>query len=361
MQDFYVILDPDRKALLLQRLIALDNSTVGVGECLLMTDYEQTSAFLKKIHLPSMDADATQMHHWLLRSRIQVLEKLLFESSGFRQWCTDTIAGFPDFQSNIVICLNQAMDLGIIHEVAQVVAHLHPHHTQFDIRLQVVFLRSFFMLGCNHIDEASQYLDELSPLSILPGTEVLGDAGYLLHNLLQTSNNQHIPMETLDKVLRVFERISSIPNLGTIKLRGLDSSSWEKIIQWIAKTLGVEGKPRLVTMMNKFEIASTVLTLTTLELPTEEAKLPLRKWEELLESPLPAPSTPRMRPATHSAEMLGFMTVSPPNALLRSPEIKGLTKTYSNNDFRQMRQVSFARQNTSRLPSMHVDVCIGCT
>ena len=70
-------------------------------------------------------------------------------------------------------------------------------------------------------------------------------------------------------------------------------------------------------------------------------------------SVLQPPSTP----PSQNAELLGMMiTVSPPNALLRSPEVKGLTKTYSNNDFRQLRQQSSTRQNTSRMPSRHVDV-----
>ena len=68
------------------------------------------------------------------------------------------------------------------------------------------------------------------------------------------------------------------------------------------------------------------------------------------------PSTPTRKSPAQSAEMLGMITVSPPNALLRSPEVKGLTKVYLKNDFRDLRQASAARQNTSRMPSRHVDV-----
>ena len=59
----------------------------------------------------------------------------------------------------------------------------------------------------------------------------------------------------------------------------------------------------------------------------------------------------------HARGVLSSMvTVSPPTALLRSPAVTGLTKTYSANDFRALRQTPSARQNTSRLPSTHVDV-----
>jgi FtsZ-interacting cell division protein ZipA len=57
-------------------------------------------------------------------------------------------------------------------------------------------------------------------------------------------------------------------------------------------------------------------------------------------------------------DILGTI-ISPPMALLRSPAATGLTKTYANNDFRQLRQVPSARTNTSRLPSMHGEwVCV---
>ena len=60
----------------------------------------------------------------------------------------------------------------------------------------------------------------------------------------------------------------------------------------------------------------------------------------------------------HARGVLGMVTVSPPTALLRSPAVTGLTKTYTANDFRALRQTPSARQNTSRLPSTHVDVGI---
>jgi len=64
------------------------------------------------------------------------------------------------------------------------------------------------------------------------------------------------------------------------------------------------------------------------------------------------------RPTTppHARGVLGMVTVSPPTALFRSPAVTGLTKTYAANDFRALRQTPSARQNTSRLPSTHVDV-----
>ncbi|KAI0265956.1 hypothetical protein BC834DRAFT_987423 [Gloeopeniophorella convolvens] len=68
---------------------------------------------------------------------------------------------------------------------------------------------------------------------------------------------------------------------------------------------------------------------------------------------LRARDAPRTPPLAQG--VLGMVTVSPPTALLRSPAVTGLTKTYAANDFRALRAAPSARQNTSRMPSTHVD------
>jgi hypothetical protein len=83
----------------------------------------------------------------------------------------------------------------------------------------------------------------------------------------------------------------------------------------------------------------------------ERIALSIQDVQGLLHPPTPTPSTPKRT----TPEVLGLVPISSPTALLRSPAATGLTKTYLNNDFRQLRQLPSARQNTSRLPSMHVD------
>lgn len=59
---------------------------------------------------------------------------------------------------------------------------------------------------------------------------------------------------------------------------------------------------------------------------------------------------PRTPPPLASHPALGLVTTSPPTSVTRSPASQSLTKTYLNNDFR------LTRLNTSRPPSVHVDV-----
>ncbi|VDB89931.1 unnamed protein product [Peniophora sp. CBMAI 1063] len=91
-----------------------------------------------------------------------------------------------------------------------------------------------------------------------------------------------------------------------------------------------------------------------LPLPNE-LRLSLFELDGAFRAQIPPPSTPKRTTPPQAQSMLSLITVSPSTALLRSPAVTGLTKTYNANDFRVLRQTPNARQNTSRLPSKHVD------
>jgi hypothetical protein len=75
--------------------------------------------------------------------------------------------------------------------------------------------------------------------------------------------------------------------------------------------------------------------------------------EALGERATKTPSTPIRKPGSHPA--LGLVAISPP--VTRSPLLStSLTKTYTKDEFRQLRNAPASRQNTSRPPSTHVDV-----
>ncbi|KAF8592662.1 hypothetical protein K439DRAFT_1504349 [Ramaria rubella] len=74
------------------------------------------------------------------------------------------------------------------------------------------------------------------------------------------------------------------------------------------------------------------------------------RLHELLTARPKTPPTPRL----NGESIFKMATMSPVAALVGSSRTSTLTKTYQNNDFRQLS----VRQNTSRRPSMHVDVGI---
>ena len=138
--------------------------------------------------------------------------------------------------------------------------------------------------------------------------------------------------------------------------RGLRENSMSTMTQWLSKSLSLEKKTKLEALILRWTVAGAPRPIPKLIPSDYQIDFSLQKWEELLSPLVLVPTTPKRRSPAQTAEMVGMITVSPPNALLRSPEVQGLTKVYANNDFRQLRQLSSRRQNTSRLPSMHVDV-----
>ena len=173
-----------------------------------------------------------------------------------------------------------------------------------------------------------------------------------------------------------------LPQLAT--LRGISTDTFAQLCDALARALPSARRPALENVRLHLHTAheedAGLRSLHTLPLPMADVQIALG---ELLR-----PSTLQRKLATsptdnntasatagtagegeagqqlshravtppHARGVLSMVTVSPPTALLRSPAVTGLTKTYTANDFRALRQTPSARQNTSRLPSTHVDV-----
>ncbi|KZT42990.1 hypothetical protein SISSUDRAFT_800120 [Sistotremastrum suecicum HHB10207 ss-3] len=128
---------------------------------------------------------------------------------------------------------------------------------------------------------------------------------------------------------------------------------------------------QLLEAMKPTLTASSLQTMASLDLPgradtamdVQDSVLPsvvdpepsftLQDLQTFLTPSLVYPATP---PRHGIQGVFETNSISPPTAILRSP-LSSLTKTYAGDSFRQPRQVS-NRQNSSRLPSLHVDVGI---
>jgi hypothetical protein len=175
-----------------------------------------------------------------------------------------------------------------------------------------------------------------------------------------------------------------LPQLAT--LRGISTDTFAQLCDALARALPSARRPALENVRLHLHTAheedAGLRSLHTLPLPMADVQIAL--------GDLLRPSAQQRKPATSAADdnnntasatagtagegeagrqlshravtpphargVLSMVTVSPPTALLRSPAVTGLTKTYTANDFRALRQTPSARQNTSRLPSTHVDV-----
>ena len=170
---------------------------------------------------------------------------------------------------------------------------------------------------------------------------------------------------------------AGLPQLAT--LRGISTDTFAQLCDALARALPSARRTALehvrLHLHTAHEEDATLRTLHTLPLPMADVRIALGELLHPGSDAADAASTAagiagtgegeggRQHPnravtPPHARGVLSMVTVSPPTALLRSPAVTGLTKTYTANDFRALRQTPSARQNTSRLPSTHVDVRI---
>jgi hypothetical protein len=204
----------------------------------------------------------------------------------------------------------------------------------------------------------------------------LGDALLVFAQL--TSSSSSFPLRDMateaPAVLSLLEWLveqshAGLPQLAT--LHGISTDTFAQLCDALARALPAARRAALEHVRMHLQTApeedAVLRGLETFPLPMADVRIAL--GELLLPQPpttvQDAPGTPTTaerqrahRPVTppHARGVLDMVTVSPPTALLRSPAVTGLTKTYTANDFRALRQTPSARQNTSRLPSTHVDV-----
>jgi hypothetical protein len=153
--------------------------------------------------------------------------------------------------------------------------------------------------------------------------------------------------QLLDWVTRQ-TRDSPIPTLSDTSFDTLQTLASE-VAGSPANNLAALRSELLFSDDEPMELSPLVVDAEILDLTLGQVK------EALDERVTKPPSTPIRKPGSHPA--LGLVAVSPP--VTRSPLLAAsLTKTYSRDEFRQLRNAASLRQNTSRPPSTHVDVSL---
>jgi hypothetical protein len=176
---------------------------------------------------------------------------------------------------------------------------------------------------------------------------LLWEVGHALGAVVESNDN----LSSLDSE-SVVNTLLLLDSPSQSDLHGLTSEQWVKLCTHLETSLPPNMLPMLPIIKGFHPSPSSPPTI--LFLPST-LTLPVYDLISLLQPPAPLPSTPPPKRKSPSQDVLGLVAISPPTAVLRSPAVTGLTKTYTRNDFRELRQLPSARQNTSRLPSMHVD------
>ena len=394
---FFRALDVDGRAHLVRRLAELDGGMLGIAEWLVLEELRTLCAVLRVLATDGIAPDL-----WTVKAHQAVVAlRLLHELIRGTTPETLRIVTFVGADPEPVGLLVTAMNLLLANRAA----------SQEQVELAQVLVQSSGIVGAAGLDRSlsfalgliflravqhvpptltpiSSALDALKqvPIRVIEPDRLsteMGDALLVLASSVIPSSNSAAPpsLPYPDSILSLLEWLveqshAGLPQLAT--LRGISTDTFAHLCDALARALPVARRTTLEQVRMHLhtvpEEDAPQRGLHTLPLPMADVRIAVT---ELLRPPLaPPPLSPHasglpsagaagvgtrhhaQRPTTppHARDVLGMVTVSPPTALFRSPAVTGLTKTYTANDFRALRQTPSARQNTSRLPSTHVDV-----
>ncbi|KII95268.1 hypothetical protein PLICRDRAFT_48230 [Plicaturopsis crispa FD-325 SS-3] len=355
LTSFFAALDIGNKAHILKRLVNLDRGVTGVGEWLLLSELKGLSESLAKLGEASSDRRNLLEHHIYLS--IRLLHDLITSLSGtISAWCITAVGSDIDMAETLTTCLLRLLDARVsssyLEGVAMALAETNTVQPALRFACVMTILR--VTQGSNRALESSfqitlKTLSECAQESPENSTRLLDEIGGVLSALAGPSSGlAELNTGSAEAIVAVLEWLSS-QNDSVWKRLTISPDAYSAVVDRCRTLLDSE---RLNALTFELPEATDHPMDAPIHLP-EHLDISIDVLFNALQPEIATPSTPKRKPVND--DILGLVTISPPTALLRSPAATGLTKTYSNNDFRQLRQTPSTRQNTSRLPSTHVD------
>ncbi|KZT71498.1 hypothetical protein DAEQUDRAFT_665661 [Daedalea quercina L-15889] len=354
--QFCRVLDTENKVHFVKRLNNLDRGVVGVAEWLIVEELKELLRTLRLLEDPSVQSHERTVRQYQVSMALGCLLDLVQPASTSSRILIDCLTTVQDATSIFTACLlsilDQRLSAPVVTELVQGVA---AEWARLDTDLRAVLAIASLRFGGSEGNPDPSSLDDV--VAILSSTTNLDTHLDALHQevdiVLDRYGRNTNTWATVTRCLPLLEwRINTSKSSSGIAILNIMPSAWTDFSDRIHEVVPAEQRSRWDALKDKVTVQDIILPNPMIPLP-DSVELPLQDVEELLQPHIPVPSTPPRRALNQ--DVLGMVTISPP-AIIRSPASTGLTKTYNNNDFRQLRQTPSARQNTSRLPSMHVDV-----
>lgn len=363
---FFRALDVDTKLRFLDRLASLDDGTLDVSEWLLAEEFKHVASVARL--LGGMRGPHHTVAQYEVNVCLQLIARVMDKSSERSTMCMATICTMPEashaLTDTITSLLSARLHSTYLAQITQAFASS-PSATdptlKFAVALTLIRGVSVAELGIGigkTFDTVRTMLSTVSDAE-LALDRLLWEFGHCLSSIAGSGNS----FDSLDvqSVVRALDWLrDKLP--GPSDLPGLSWDKWDNLCEVFQNGVLPDMYPALKAIKGKLTPLPDSSIPTTL-IPDARVRplaLPLQALEEVLQPPASAPRTPtrkqRTLPPGRDRDVLGLVALSPPTALLRSPAISGLSKMYTRNDFRELRQTPSARQNTSRMPSLHVDV-----
>ncbi|KAG1877575.1 hypothetical protein F4604DRAFT_1758254 [Suillus subluteus] len=339
---FFRHLEPMHKVQLVQQLVSLDRGVLGLGEFLVQGEVKRLASLLKVM------AERGVVTQWEVGAGLEFVAGLMEGEDG--DWCISALhrSECGTIMTGLLEASLYSKHLGMIAgRLAE-----NPESLGIELRLSIV---TTLLRGVQVQEPSICRMNAFGLISaVLETTDekdrdperLLWEVGHALSAVVESNDNlSSLDSESVINTLLLFDSPSQSD------LHGLTSEQWVKLCTHLETSLPPNNK--LSIIIKSFHPSPS--SPPTISFLPSTLTLPLYDLISLLQPPAPLPSTPPPKRKSPSQDVLGLVAISPPTAVLRSPAVTGLTKTYTRNDFRELRQLPSARQNTSRLPSMHVD------
>ncbi|KAH9833677.1 uncharacterized protein C8Q71DRAFT_712127 [Rhodofomes roseus] len=357
--QFCRVLDTENKVHFVKRLSSLDRGVIGVAEWLIVEELKELLHVLRLLEDPTVQLHERVVRQYQVTMALNFLLDLAQPSSTASRILTDCLATVPEATSTMTSCILSILDQrlsapGLTEVVQTVTTQWH----RLDAALRAVLAIAMMRFVGSDDNPDTSTLDDA--VAILTSTSIPDNLLDLVHQELDAVLDRYgrntdawDATSCQRRCLPLLDwRISTSKSTSESITLNITASAWTDFSNRMQNTVSTGDSGHWDSLKERVTVQHINLPSPPIPLP-ESIELSLEDVEDLLQPQIPVPSTPPRRALNQ--DVLGLVTISPP-ALIRSPASTGLTKTYSNNDFRQLRQTPSARQNTSRLPSMHVDV-----
>ncbi|KAF5388182.1 hypothetical protein D9615_000697 [Tricholomella constricta] len=350
---FLRLLDPENRGHFVKRLIRLDDDVIGIGAWLLIQELDDITKTIETLTCHSGVENAEIVLQYQVTLSLQFILDLATPSSSSSKWCLNTIAKTPDLSTALNACIMALFDGHYTSKSLQdLIAVLAPSSSYFNSDLQATILLAALRVS-RQVDRPTTLLEaSYRILGSLPLSSInLGSLRLEIGQTLSILASKELNSSTAEILLSILEWLPGTTDTQITTLCGIAPDVLSSFFSSLLASLPSDKRPALETVRSTLSIdEDEYLPPPTIALP-RTLKLSIHDLDELMRQNIPTPATPPNGAKT--PDILGLI-ISPPTALLRSQvPTTGLTKTYVNNDFRQLRQTPSSRQNTSRLPSMH--------
>jgi hypothetical protein len=347
LSTFFRVLDVQNKVHLFKRLVNLDGGVIGIGEWLSSLELKDVNSTLRSLY-GEFDEHLRLVHQYKISLSLHFLSDLL--DSTMSDWFMGVIRANTELALSMENCFIGLVDGYLSSPYASQIARVISNSEVLGPDLRTVLVLILLRDPGISFPTSLRILLDLPPeltLSRRMGPEI-GRMFMEASEIAQESMDSDIAGALLSLLEKVAEH-----QTGPVTITGTSAAAFTNTCNSMKTILSSSRRSDLKSLQTRITVADidhALIPRTTVL--ADRIEFSIQDLLGLLDLPSRTPSTPKRT----TPDVLNIVTISPPTALLRSPAATGLTKTYLNNDFRQLRQLPSARQNTSRLPSLHVDV-----